>query len=235
MPIAVIDVARAGVAEDQRGGQLDVGRAGRRPAAAGRACARSASRAASCPRARRRPWCAAACATLAQLARRCRRCRVELGGDLQLDQRLLELPGRACSRRPRLKCSCDGAQLGALERQPGIAVVGLVARAPWCIRRPRGRSPAPLGLLARRAVARRRRAAGQRRAASDDAASATSRLVARAIGDDVHASGNAERELLIGYSLFSFRFVKTKVESPPWRSRWPAPGSAASPGRRWPR
>ena len=134
------DVAAARVAEGQRRRHLDVRSAGRGPAAAGRAPARSASAARSCLRARRR-----SCArSLLRVARSSSSMsplrRVQLGGELVLDQRLVELAGRG-EPAAAVEVILRGAQLGALEREPRVGVVGLLRGPPWCIRRPRGRSP----------------------------------------------------------------------------------------------
>jgi hypothetical protein len=49
--------------------------------------------------------------------------RVQLGGDLVLDQRLIELAGGG-EPAAAVEVILRGAQLGALERQPRVRVVG---------------------------------------------------------------------------------------------------------------
>ena len=81
--------------------------------------------------------------------------RVQLGRELVFDQRLLRACPVAARRRPRLEVIRDGAQLGALEAERARRHRRDARAAPWCTRRPRGRSPAACSACFGRGAARR--------------------------------------------------------------------------------
>ena len=184
------DVARAGVAEDERGGQPDV--VGEVDAERRRARVRSISVSSwSCRRGRPPPWCAAACGRRA--APGCRR----WPGSARRRAATRSAPPRAGRRRQSTaarKWSCEARSLARSSARRA-------SRSSGCrLHRPRVLDDGAVVVLRCSAAGRAQGAAGRAAAPARAArtAEAADSLVARAIGDDVHAPRDAEREHLIG-------------------------------------
>ena len=122
---------------------------------------------------------------------------VQLGRDAVFDERLVELAdGRQTAGA--LQVIFGGAHLRPFEPDARVAVVGLERAAPWCIRRPRGRSPGGIrrrGQMRAPWTPRSRQRDSQRRPERRGALN-----LARGISNDINSPRNIEREFLIGQS-----------------------------------
>ena len=214
------DVAAAGVAEDQRRRHLHVLRqveAGRRQVARalderlelGLALARDGDL--------RAQLVARRAQLLVDVAAR----RVQLGGELVFDERLVEL---ADGREPAAARRSDPATRAAWRARAltRASIARGSAAAPWCTRRPRGRSPGAARRRGRGARRRRRRssptAARNRAGQPSDCACVADDQSREGVVTTSTPRGILNVNSLSAKPMFSFRFVKENVDVPPCAS-----------------